>query len=171
MGVHQCPFTATRGGLAWTCSHALPQDHRQAAGFPDGVRTRRQHVSARRARTGPPHFGHASTQLACAQASAKPEFLHAFLRVTQHARVRPARCTACSTPSGACVRPARRTRPASRTPIGPNPASACVQPQRCARLRSTQAFRAPRGGCRRTEASPSTKPHTPKPSWARRQHL
>ena len=44
-----------------------------------------------------------------------PELLHAFLRVTQHARVRPARCTACSTPSGACVRPARRTRPASRT--------------------------------------------------------
>jgi len=34
-----------RGGLPSTCSHALPQDHRQADGFPDGVRARRKHAA------------------------------------------------------------------------------------------------------------------------------
>ena len=53
--------------------------------FQPGEHEQVRHILAMR----PPSF-------ACAQASAKPELLHAFLRVTQHARVRPARCTACS---------------------------------------------------------------------------
>ena len=114
LGVHQCPFTATRGGLAWTCSHALPQDHRQAVGFPDGVRTRRQHVSARRARTGPPHFGHASTQL-CVRPSER--------QTRTSARI-PPRHPACARPPSEvyrmlhtqrCVRPPSEAHPPSES--------------------------------------------------------
>ena len=45
-----------RGGLPSTCFHALPQDHRQADGFPDGVRARRKHAAVRSRSAKPPPF-------------------------------------------------------------------------------------------------------------------